>query len=413
MLLQNKKLLAWLFGISLLLYCIIVFAVNMTLKHYVLVENEKKLNDILLYEQALKFYNENHQKPVIYDLQYKKVLQKKFFDPNILSSTYIARHTMEAYNTLRKKGNLEPINYKIASDNPRNPINKATKFELELLKKFNKGELKNFSKKIVKNGQEYIYYALPFLPNKPSCMRCHSDPKLAPKNLIKRYGDKAGFYEKVGHIRAFFSITLSLKDDYQFIKEICFIFNISLFIIFLISSIIIYYIVKKLDEKDKKLIDNSNKDGLTNIYNRKKFNKDIKKIIENKRKEQLFLMIFDIDYFKMVNDTFGHPVGDLVLKKLTELIKDNIRDYDKFYRIGGEEFAIISAQDSYTQNLKFAEKIKNIVEKYYFEEVGKVTISVGFSEYKNGETYLKWYQRVDEALYEAKGNGRNQVVGKN
>jgi len=413
MLLQNKKLLGWLFGISVLLYCMIVFAVNMTLKHYVLVENEKKLNDILLYEQALKFYNENRQKPVIYNLQYKKILQKNFFDPSILSSTYITRHTMKEYNILRKEKNLEPIIYKIVSDNPRNPTNKADEFELELLKKFNKGELKKFSKKIVKNGQEYIYYALPFLPNQPSCMRCHGDPKFAPKDLVKKYGDKAGFYEKVGHIRAFSSITLSLKDDYQFIKEICFIFNISLFIVFLISFIIIYHIVKKLDEKDKKLIDNSNKDGLTNIYNRRKFNKDINKIIKNKRKEQLFLMIFDIDRFKIVNDTFGHLVGDIVLKELTKLIKTNIRDYDKIYRIGGEEFAIISVQDSYAQNLKFAEKIKNIVEKYCFEEVGKVTISVGFSEYKDGETYSEWYQRVDEALYEAKDNGRNQVVGKN
>jgi len=413
MLPQNKKLLRCLFGISVLLYCVIIFAVSITLKHYVLVENQKKLKDILLHEQALKIYIEDQQKPIIYNLQNKKLLSKDFFEPNILSYTYIARHTLEEYNILRKQENLEPILYKIASNNPRNPVNKANKFELELLEKFNKGELKYFSKEIEKNGQQYIYYALPFLPNRQSCMRCHSDPKLAPKDLVKRYGDKAGFYEKVGHIRAFFAITLSLEDDNQFIKKICFIFTISLFFIFLISSITIYYMVKKLDYKDKKLIDSSNKDGLTNIYNRKKFNEDIKKIIENKRKEQLFLMIFDIDYFKMVNDTFGHPVGDIVLKELTKLIKDNIRDYDKFYRIGGEEFAIISVQDSYAQNLKFAEKIKNIVEKYCFEEVGKVTISIGISEYQNGETDLALYQRVDKALYEAKDNGKNQVVGKN
>jgi len=411
MLPQNKKLLTWLFGISFLLYFIIIFAVNITLKHYVLVENKKKLNDILLYEQALKMYIENHQKPVIYKLQNQKILPKSFFDPNILSSTYIARHTIEEYNILRKQDNLEPIIYKIASDNPRNIVNKANKFELELLEKFNKGELKHFSKKIEKNGEEYIYYALPFLPNQQSCMRCHSNPKFAPKDLLKRYGDKAGFYEKVGHIRAFFSITLSLKDDYQFIKEICFIFNISLFLIFLVSFIIIYYVVKKLDEKDKKLIDNSNRDGLTNIYNRKKFNQDINKIIENKRGEQLFLMIFDIDHFKTVNDTFGHPTGDSILKELTELITNNIRDYDKFYRIGGEEFAIISIQDSYKNNMKFTEKIRKIVEEFEFNKIGKVTISIGFSEYKKGESYLEWYQRVDKALYKAKENGRNQVIG--
>ena len=120
-------------------------------------------------------------------------------------------------------------------------------------------------------------------------------------------------------------------------------------------------------------------------------------------------MIFDIDNFKKINDKFGHPTGDYVLQTLTKVISENIRDYDKFYRIGGEEFAIISSQDSCDNEEKFAEKIRKIIENFQFKKVGKVTISIGFSEYKQGESCLEWYQRVDEALYEAKKYGKNQI----
>jgi len=123
------------------------------------------------------------------------------------------------------------------------------------------------------------------------------------------------------------------------------------------------------------------------------------------------LMLLDIDYFKKVNDTYGHPVGDYVLETLAKLIQDNIRDRDKFYRIGGEEFAIISIQKNKDDEIKFAQRIRKIIEDYNFEKAGKVTISIGFTALKDNETYEEWYKRADEALYEAKKE-RNKVVEK-
>jgi diguanylate cyclase (GGDEF)-like protein len=122
-------------------------------------------------------------------------------------------------------------------------------------------------------------------------------------------------------------------------------------------------------------------------------------------------MLIDIDYFKKINDTYGHPAGDNVLETLTKLITENIRHNDIFYRIGGEEFAIISVQKSETDEKKFAEKIKNLIENHKFNEIGKVTISIGFTKLKESESYLDWYKRADEALYEAKKT-RNTVKEK-
>jgi diguanylate cyclase (GGDEF)-like protein len=179
----------------------------------------------------------------------------------------------------------------------------------------------------------------------------------------------------------------------------------------LLSYLIIYLIIKKLDEKDKRIIESSNIDGLTNIYNRKKFNKDIQENFDKIKKESSYLMLIDIDHFKKINDTHGHPAGDKVLKTLTDLISQNIRQNDIFYRIGGEEFAIISTQNSDKDEKKFAEKIKNIIENHNFEDIGKVTISIGFTKLKENETYLECYKRADEALYEAKKT-RNTVIEK-
>ena len=410
MLPHNKKLLIQIGLLFLFLYIIIVFSFYFILKNIAISQNEKKLQNILLYERAQKNYIDKVQKKFIYSLQNKNILPKEFFNPKIMSATYITRHTLEEYNQLRKKEHLPPIKYKIASDNPRNPVNKADSFELELLKKFNNHEIKMYSKKITLNSKDYIYYAMPVTPNNDICMKCHSDPKLAPKDLIKLYGDKAGFYEKKGHIRALISLTLPLEEEYAFIKKVSTIFNLIVLGLFLIAYYIIYLIIKKLDKKDRQILDNSYIDELTQIFNRKKFNTDIKENIHSTNTEEpsAYLMLFDIDHFKKINDTYGHPVGDYVLEELTKIIKQNIRSTDKFYRIGGEEFAIISFQKSLEDEIKFAEKLRKLIENHNFDKVGKVTISIGFTKLNPEETYEEWYKRADEALYTAKKT-RNTV----
>ena len=120
------------------------------------------------------------------------------------------------------------------------------------------------------------------------------------------------------------------------------------------------------------------------------------------------MIIFDVDYFKKVNDIHGHDVGDKVLVEYTRLIGIHLRDSDIFCRIGGEEFALILPHTSKAGAYKLADKLRIIVQEHKI--VLPITMSFGVVEYKKGEDLEFTFKRADEALYEAKHNGRNRVV---
>ncbi len=120
------------------------------------------------------------------------------------------------------------------------------------------------------------------------------------------------------------------------------------------------------------------------------------------------VIIFDIDNFKLLNDTYGHLVGDSVLKSIAKEIKRVIRRSDILGRYGGEEFLIIlpKTKDPYS----VAEKIRKVIESMDLEKGIRVTISVGGTVYKKGDTVDSIISRADEALYLAKQSGKNQTV---
>jgi diguanylate cyclase (GGDEF)-like protein/PAS domain S-box-containing protein len=152
-------------------------------------------------------------------------------------------------------------------------------------------------------------------------------------------------------------------------------------------------------------------DSLTGIYNRMKFNDVLEReIARAKRYESsLALIMFDIDYFKKINDTYGHGTGDKVLKRLAQLVMANIRDSDSFARWGGEEFTLCSPGITLFQGMQLAEKIRGSIEQYDFYNASRVTASFGVSLYRLGDTISTLTNRADDALYQAKEKGRNRV----
>ena len=127
-------------------------------------------------------------------------------------------------------------------------------------------------------------------------------------------------------------------------------------------------------------------------------------------KSPLSLIFLDIDYFKVINDTLGHDVGDIVLIELANIITKTTRQGDFISRWGGEEFMIALQSTDYISASKLAEKLRLKVESYEFIDASKITISLGVTELKNNESKEDFTKRVDEALYEAKHSGRNKVV---
>ncbi len=123
-----------------------------------------------------------------------------------------------------------------------------------------------------------------------------------------------------------------------------------------------------------------------------------------------WLGIVDIDFFKRVNDNFGHPIGDEVLLLLSRLLQSTFRHFDRLFRFGGEEFVVVLECANAGQAALAFERLRGNVERYRFPQVGRVTISTGFTELTALDTPSGAVARADKALYHVKQNGRNQVA---
>lgn len=152
-------------------------------------------------------------------------------------------------------------------------------------------------------------------------------------------------------------------------------------------------------------------DSLTGIFNRLKFDEMlIKELARSKRYNiPLSLVMFDIDHFKEVNDTFGHHMGDTVLKELTAHIYINIRKHDYFARWGGEEFMILLTHTTLEPAVQFAENCRVQTEEMNIGGLEGLTCSFGVTQLKAEDDLFSFTKRVDTALYRAKSGGRNRV----
>jgi diguanylate cyclase (GGDEF)-like protein len=170
----------------------------------------------------------------------------------------------------------------------------------------------------------------------------------------------------------------------------------------------------------------SSTDTLTKVYNRHSFDLEINKALQraNRQKQHLSLLFLDIDHFKHVNDKYGHPAGDEILKSFASILKQHIRNTDFLARFGGEEFAILLPDCEPKQAIQIANNLRIKVAEFMFDTLisGKIqiTTSIGVSNFSFSDSFFATtnmaslshtlLQNADDALYKAKQNGRNQVA---
>jgi diguanylate cyclase (GGDEF)-like protein len=152
-------------------------------------------------------------------------------------------------------------------------------------------------------------------------------------------------------------------------------------------------------------------DRLTGLFNRLKIDETLDAAIKmaNRYNQPLSIVMVDLDHFKEVNDTHGHQVGDKVLVEVARILKANSRETDVVGRWGGEEFMFVCIQTDETGVLNFAEKLRQAFQNNYFPVVQHKTASFGVTTWLKDDTVEELVARADEALYEAKKNGRNRV----
>jgi diguanylate cyclase (GGDEF)-like protein len=182
--------------------------------------------------------------------------------------------------------------------------------------------------------------------------------------------------------------------------------------------------VLHLFENLQGLLDYGERDTLTELLNRKTFDQAFLHAAHtpvqapdpsqpdrrsHHERGSYWLAVIDIDHFKHVNDNFGHLIGDEVLLLLARLMRTNFRFHDQLYRFGGEEFVVLMRCADHADAVSALERFRRQVEQHAFPQVGHITISTGFAPLCDNDTPSGAFDRADQAVYYAKGHGRNQV----
>ncbi len=294
--------------------------------------------------------------------------------------------------------------YSITSIKPLNPDNQPDEFERFALEEFERGSTEIYLEE--QHGDATYFRYMSSLKTTEQCLQCHA---------------KQGY--KVGDVRGGISVTFDISPIKRALKTnqtvILVLIVVSAVLIIGIFCLFTLRLMKQLHSAHAEIEKLAITDELTGIANRRYFMQRFEEEVDRARRygSSLAMVMIDIDHFKDVNDTHGHPVGDMVLQEVTRLLAANIRTSDLIARYGGEEFAILIPAMTVKDAAQAAEKLRLIIEVNDLALEGpsvKVTVSAGVADFdsiRNEEGNLrdKLLRHADKALYVAKANGRNRV----
>jgi diguanylate cyclase (GGDEF)-like protein len=284
--------------------------------------------------------------------------------------------------------------------------NRPDAWEAKALLKFEQGD-QEISDIVVDSGIRYLRLIKPFVTEK-ECLRCHK---------------QQGY--KIGDIRGGISVKLNLEPFERSMREQSLPLWIGHGSLWFLGVLGIWAgsvsVRRHLDERNRvadelhlaniMLEHKATTDNLTGISNRQKgsevLNYELRRV--SRYEVPLSLIMFDIDHFKMINDTYGHDTGDTTLVELGRLVAANVRASDLFARWGGEEFLIICTDTAMEDATTLAEKLRTLIAAHTFPVVHQVTCSFGVSCFRTDDIPETLVKRCDEAMYRAKHLGRDRV----
>lgn len=246
------------------------------------------------------------------------------------------------------------------------------------------------------------------------------EDEISPHDVVETYVPVVHQGQFIGAFELYYNITErkeALDKLNTTIKSLIFALSFLLIITFSLAFIKVTKMLSERLQLEEKLEFLANTDALTKIANRRHFLEDLNFEISRfiRYSHPATLLLFDIDHFKKVNDTYGHQVGDDVLRTVAKTCKDMLRENDLIGRYGGEEFIVCLPETDAEQALKVAEKMRRAIEELQLQHKNdyfSITISIGVAPLLMNDTISEAsiISHADQALFQAKSNGRNQVV---
>lgn len=288
----------------------------------------------------------------------------------------------------------------ISSLKPVNPkTNTPDDFERNALKQFEKGSLEAFTIEWRPEGSVYRYMAPLYYES--TCNRCHSHQ---------------GYTN--GDIRGGISVSIPMKEVYsKMLANRLYTVGAALLVLVLLFAALAYIslrFMRTLKESELKLVEMAVTDSLTGLLNRRAGMMRIEEELSRQKRsgKRISCLMLDIDYFKKINDTYGHQAGDMVLAEFAVTLRHSLRKHDIICRYGGEEFMVLLPETDLEDAIATAEKICDYTKTHPFTHQDTevmVTTSVGVAQLQQDESVDSLIGRADEALYRAKNGGRNCV----
>jgi len=329
--------------------------------------------------------------------------------------------TIPAYAANRAMSLLEEARpqyrYAEVALNPTNPANRATGWQVDAINAFradpDKTELIHTTDS---SDGSMLFVARPVRPSS-DCIGCHGSATTAPASLLQRYGPTGGFGWKVGEAVGAQIVSVPTTHALDAAKQAWWrqvgatlVVCAALFVV--LNRVLSRTVIAPIETSNTTWRELATKDPLTGARNRRSFEEEGRALVSacSASGGSLALVALDIDHFKRVNDSFGHDVGDAVLKEFAQRVLQASKRRDGLYRIGGEEFAMLLPHSDLQAAAAFAEVLRRSFEAMPFSGAGRLSASFGVAVLLPGDTLATLMKRADRALYEAKGAGRNQVV---
>ena len=306
-----------------------------------------------------------------------------------------------------------------------NPLNldnlPKQKWESDLISRFRSGEVP-YTKDSVSDfvSENSLFLIRPIKIHESSCLACHGRVEDAPLAMVARYGKEHGYDWKINEIVGIQTVEVPLtrakERSAQAFQHFLWPFIAVFLLLFATLNIVLNrWVVQPMTERNKRLRHMASTDSLTGLRNRRAFLERLELEFQAARfhHSALSLVVFDLDHFKAINDTFGHEKGDQVLIHTATILKNAIRASDDLARIGGEEFALLLPSANTMAAVRVAEQMRHALEHrplLSIPPLPPVTGSFGVATWNGTESAEELIKRADDAAYIAKNAGRNRVI---